>query len=95
MSLLALKVGITIRNLTGSQYVYIRIQSPQTWTRDTHLVSGAQTRSLRDVIAYGGVRHHVVETCGEIGILPYLVLQAHACMLVTQSGLQIPFVERA
>ena len=42
MSLLTLQVRITVRNLAGSHHVDVWIESPQTWTRDTHLVSGAQ-----------------------------------------------------
>ena len=85
MTFLTVKMGITLIDSGGRGVVEIRVEIPDAWTVDAHVIAQSQIGGLRQFVADAGRGYEVVEVFLEIIATPQLVFHILQGMFVAQT----------
>ena len=85
MTLLTLKMRITLMDIGGRRVVEIGIEIPNARTVNAHIVPQSQVRRLRQFVADACRRYKIIEVLPEVVTTPQFVLHILQGMLIAQT----------
>ena len=77
-------MGITLIDIGGRGVVEIRVEIPDAWTVDAHVIAQSQIGGLRQFVADAGRGYEVVEVLLEVIATSQFVLYILQGMLISQ-----------